>query len=423
MLPILAWIIALNVAAQENYQPGYIVTHTGDTVKGSVLMPRSGLARYEYCTFRNTQGTITTYQPADVLAYGLNRGSFYEGVPDRNQFMEVLVLGRLDLLAEAAKIFLRDTTGKLHELINTTKHVERNGSPYLYEQKEYVGVMRWLMSDCSQVKGRIDNVNLSAPALTKLVSRYNECVDGKHAVVKQRSKQFLWQVGFMAMYSAGRINGMDDDTYVWTGGTGGAGVRLKEIADYNEISSITAVSYGVYLNVALPGVYKGLSTSMEGHVQQYEFSSSHVDVASPLRTYNNSVYQKIKSVKIPLYAQYEWTGRRRVQPLVFIGADFNFNSGSDSGTIVGNSKEDSPGHYTSTIQYNDVFRVQKFTLGLLGGAGLAVRCNDRLFIELKGRYEVGKSSIQLAYVSHHTYEPTARLTSASVALRYRLTRL
>src|ERR1700749_2922457 len=103
--------------------------------------------------------------------------------------------------------------------------------------------MRWLMADCGKVQGRINTTPLAAGGLSRLVSRYNECIDGKRAEARQRSKQFVWHAGAIVMYSEGKLKGINDDVYIWTDGSGAA-VLLKDLADYDQLSSITPTSYG-----------------------------------------------------------------------------------------------------------------------------------------------------------------------------------
>jgi hypothetical protein len=405
--------------AQEDYRPGYVINQQGDTLKGTVLF-RNGLAKHQSVTFKNNQGQESTYQPADIAAYGFKEGGFYEAVAAKAQFMEVLVLGRLDLLAVVGNLFLRDTTGNIHPLESIRKESEKQGTTYVFEQKEYLGILRWQMADCKKVQSKIREIPLEIKPMARLVSQYNACFGEKKILAAAQStrRQQTWRVGPILGYSQGKINKLGGESYLIM--KSGTGVQVDEFADANEFTKINAFTYGLYVNAGLHRVHEGLSLTLEAVLQDYELSSSRSYEFSASRVYHNSISASVRYIKTPLYVQYEWTGSRRIQPLIFGGLAFNFYSSKGSGDVTGNTVEDRPGHFVTTRVYTDGLEVKTFIISVLGGVGLRASVSERFSLDLKARYEWGSGPFYFSTWSTSGETSSYRLLGASLGCSYKL---
>lgn len=125
--------MATTAHAQASYQPGYVVTLAGDTVRGQV-QEVSARRNSVLCRFRPVaDGPTTDYTPASLRAYGMRPGATYlaRAVPPadsalaapRPVFLEVLVPGPVQLYSSRERagntrffITVGDPGARLREL-------------------------------------------------------------------------------------------------------------------------------------------------------------------------------------------------------------------------------------------------------------------------------------------------------------------
>lgn len=145
-------------AAQSDFQNGYVITLTQDTLYGLI----NNMDYYEnsqYCEFQET-GTesVKRFYPWDITGYRFTDGKYYiSKMVDGNQlFMEYMINGILDIY------FYQDENGDnhyyaakdsldLHELKYSKEIRYLKGKSYEYESKLYIGVLNYLTQDCGEM--------------------------------------------------------------------------------------------------------------------------------------------------------------------------------------------------------------------------------------------------------------------------------
>ena len=81
LIPFLAWIcliFSLSTAAQRNFQPGYVVLRSGDTLRGQIDFREWGVSPRNIIFQRTQAGPNTIYAPSDLLSFSV-AGEMYAG--------------------------------------------------------------------------------------------------------------------------------------------------------------------------------------------------------------------------------------------------------------------------------------------------------------------------------------------------------
>lgn len=175
---------SLTARAQADFEPGYIVRPAGDTVRGEVDY-RDARASAKLCRFRATpQAATTTFQPTDLLAYGLhNEHKLYRALalpaasglaPAR--FLEVLASGPANLY------LLRDEDGLDHYYVATaafplTELVHRKvlQERMMQEQNIFRTTLSQALVGCPVAQAQLPSLAFTTAALTRVVAAYNQC--------------------------------------------------------------------------------------------------------------------------------------------------------------------------------------------------------------------------------------------------------
>lgn len=82
------------------YEPGYVVTLKGDTIKGSIKKHKvSEVENYQKITFKDEKNKQRMYLPGKINGYGLGGYHYINGFHNnRPSFLKVLSAGKFNLL-------------------------------------------------------------------------------------------------------------------------------------------------------------------------------------------------------------------------------------------------------------------------------------------------------------------------------------
>lgn len=183
---VLLGLGSLTARAQADFEPGYVVRPSGDTVRGEVDY-RDARANAKLCRFRATpQAAITTFQPTDLLAYGLhNEHKLYRaltlptpaGLAASRRFLEVLASGPANLY------LLRDEDGLDHYYVATaalplTELVHRKvlQERIMQEQNIFRTTLSQALVDCPVAQAQLPSLAFTTAALIRVVAAYNQCI-------------------------------------------------------------------------------------------------------------------------------------------------------------------------------------------------------------------------------------------------------
>ena len=198
LLPTLI-LFVFQVTAQENFQPGMIVTLSGDTLKGQIdnqLWSFNPTA----VRFSSGAGGITTYKPQEIRGFMLKDAHYrsyrvkYDSsskkvqhvssiqIPtykEQDLFLKVLLVSRyslMELLDEGDRVhyFIGDSD-KVEELVNHPFKIERNGTMLgMAENRLFIKQLRQYVASCSTISVE-EKMPYKRKNLEAIIKLYAEC--------------------------------------------------------------------------------------------------------------------------------------------------------------------------------------------------------------------------------------------------------
>ena len=156
--------------AQVNPKPGYVITNTGDTIRG-IIDFRTNQILSKKCVFRaNGENESKTYLPGDIDGFRFNHNGKYfvtrrlniYGEPQL-YFAEFMVQGKMNLYCVADKydeyFFFEREDGEMAQFTNksiissSTLHEAKD---QLVEQREQYGKVKILLKDSKKAIDDLD---------------------------------------------------------------------------------------------------------------------------------------------------------------------------------------------------------------------------------------------------------------------------
>lgn len=197
--------------AQKSYIGGYVVTLSGDTLRGLVRLFSPQSSRLQMCYFqKNYTDTPTIYAPTDIAGYGYENGQSLVSVSYRSDtlsatkqvFMEYIITGKLSLLRLKNDYFLYKSQ-KLYPLLIETKEVQGVDKNYVKTTLLYQDVIHGLVKpECPDIV--YQGQSIKEKELIKVVKAYNQCVESTFEVnipskKRHNSLHVYLQGGFQQM--------------------------------------------------------------------------------------------------------------------------------------------------------------------------------------------------------------------------------
>lgn len=161
--------------AQANFQPGYVVKNSGDTLSGWLDYRVSSLLS-QSCSFRlNKESKTTVFKPDELSRYHFENGKtlISEKVNGTSYFLEVLFDGCVEvyfLKTELSddRFFVKKRDTELLEVTYNEERIVENDQVYLKESTQHIIVLKKLMKDQATLFQRIDQ--MGRPNAVNLVS-------------------------------------------------------------------------------------------------------------------------------------------------------------------------------------------------------------------------------------------------------------
>lgn len=209
ILVALLIFLSFNLAAQDNYEPGYVVTLAGDSLKGTVNNQR-WFQSPDRVEFKDSQNERKEYNPKQIKAFGVaNKIAFvalnvnYDSTSNilanleftqqpayknATLFLKVLVSSELSLFEYNAKgrphLFIQDGVGQAEELIS---HRYLDVGNTMATNKAYINQLKNYFKDCPKVVVS-PNLSYSSSMISKILLKYNECKQSDSKVFEAKEK-------------------------------------------------------------------------------------------------------------------------------------------------------------------------------------------------------------------------------------------
>jgi hypothetical protein len=376
--------------AQGNFRDGFIITCEGDTLHGQVNLA-SNAVNCRKCEFRAGPETqVKTYSPGEIAAYRINDEKFFitkeiviDSLP-RKVFLEYLVDGIVDLYSYKTfdtEYFFIEKEGKLYSLENEEKEISRQTisnqnakslKNYQVNVRRYVGVLTYLFSDAEGLSPEIQRTGYGYKSLIRLTLRYHKMVCNEYECIKYSHPTRI-KVSFepgIALAVEKMILKGDPGTVNNTSYCPGAGLRFQPARGQKHWSVFAGLRYS--------------SSSFSGIFFYDNFPS--------YKTYD-TVSMKYNMLHLPLVFEYRF-GAKKLQPFLSVGLDniwlYNLSHSMSSHYKYGYPSFE---HIMHLDQNSYAFRTCQ--IGLMAGAGLTYKLNDKLYLTGKLEYERRSPVLQL----------------------------
>jgi hypothetical protein len=181
VLSILVLLTVKMAFAQQDYEPGFLVTWQNDTIHGEGMVLRSHL---ELLFRPNNETSFRRFSPLEAKQFRANNGRFYVSKEILDQdgevrpyFLEFLLDGKVELytITKGSRFFIERDEDQLVELIsNKIKYLAQGHDVFLRVDKTFVGYLKFYMHEAPDLFPRIEAITaVSRKNIHSLVSDFN----------------------------------------------------------------------------------------------------------------------------------------------------------------------------------------------------------------------------------------------------------
>lgn len=258
-LLLLLFFTSIQVSAQSDWLPGFVVLSNGDSLKGKVGRFISD-ERFTKCYFKEGREQ-RVYLPGEISSYGFENGKIYASIPGNGQFGELIAQGQLSLYKQNRTFFIGIENSEAY-LLSTKKNVaKKEGQVYVSDDQKWKSVLYGIVSSCGITPEEMKALSFGKKEILAIVERYNDCKGGSTQVYKSPSpfKKVLIDLGTMAAYRTSQLNVSSVD-------------GEERPLDGNHKSS--DVVFGAFIDIGFPNLSEILSLQIGVNYQSLSLSSS-----------------------------------------------------------------------------------------------------------------------------------------------------
>lgn len=182
---------------------GFIITNSGDTIKGEVLNINQATC-YTTCKFKTESG-IQNYHPKEIKGYGYSTSEFSSQLVD-SLFLEILIEGEMSLYKADNTYFIKKND-EITVLQSEEKSVKTGSSTVVVKSNKWKGALAYLTSDClKDAQKTTSNISFGEKQIAGVVKKYNECKGEPFVIHKQNEKWTHVSWGIYGGYTLSRLN-------------------------------------------------------------------------------------------------------------------------------------------------------------------------------------------------------------------------
>ncbi|PIG90440.1 outer membrane beta-barrel protein [Gloeocapsopsis sp. IPPAS B-1203] len=269
-----------------------------------------------------------------------------------DQFVEALVIRKINLFRDYDRFFLQKTGDQIREIKAEFDTLLVNNQEFLRPKTIWKGVLVFLMNDCLKISDeKLSKFKLNEKEITDLVIEYNKCSGEYYQVPKDEKEFHRFSFGLTASLGQGRIHKKNVET---------ANRHLNY--PYRDMG----YNFGIIVQYMNPKQNDKLfiQTGLEYSAFQFEGFTEYLIPPSLRVTSETEI--RIQYLTIPISTNYRITSGRSNLYLT-AGANFNFLINSSTrhyaestfGTINPNT----------TSSESDAFDLRSSQFGLFTGIG------------------------------------------------------
>ncbi|MBO4483635.1 MAG: hypothetical protein J5735_07445 [Prevotella sp.] len=329
---LLFWVLtvfATVTMAQTNLKPGYVITNSGDTIRGNIDF-RTNDKLSKQCDFWANGGNVkTTYKPGDIEGFRFGHNGKYfvtrrlnvTGEPEL-YFAEFMVHGKMNLYCIVHNsdeyYFFEREDGEMAELTKRSSAYSSVGSfaiqeakDHLQEKREQFGKVKSLLQKSWKAVEGVDDNNMSRKKLVNVVRDYHNdvCTDaGKCMVYEYNETSDKFKMHFKVL--AGFASYLTEESI------------NQNYSDENYPCGVFEIGIGG--EVELERIMKGLSAEL-AIIYSPKYKSEQEFVATempPLGDVSSTIEKSILAFSLGVLKRW---GTGNIQPLIrgglYVGMD------------------------------------------------------------------------------------------------------
>lgn len=387
-LAILFCLVSNFTKAQTNFQPGYVVTLSGDTLRGEVDARRAERSA-RIARFRASEtAAAEEYKPLQIKGYGFVNGRVYQtetvmlldSLPSVRSYEEVVLSRRpsfLEVIVQGAGnlLYLRDERGKDHyyvrvqnkpteELIQSFQTQALKSGTYRRPTNEFRKTLAVATQQCLAVQPAISNLKYDQQSLIKLLSSYNQCVGSKSEIHASKDRKNHLMLG--------AVIGGEGSQLIITDNSRGFNSTAKGS------SSIKPV-VGLACHLRLTGVNRTLTGRVE---LLYESQQYNAETLTPLPAMYALYRVKLTSITLPLLVRYTYP-RGHIRPFAQAGISASYLLDSQNEYRFVQRPKTDPYPENDWMQLTTTRKIEK---GIVGGLGISSILSNQHTIAVEARY-------------------------------------
>ncbi len=186
--------------AQSDLRSGFIYTHSGDTLIGSIQLNGDIKISQECIFYSNNTNEPQSYLPFAIKGYQFENGRYFvsrnvKGQNPKAIFAEYLVDGEKDLFyyrdKKGSHYLLSETDSTLIEIPLDTRQVKKNNKQYFVPPTRHIGFLKYYFQDTPKIHKQIDQIKSpDRQDLIKLTKDYHQlvCENGIECIEYKKRK-------------------------------------------------------------------------------------------------------------------------------------------------------------------------------------------------------------------------------------------
>ncbi|MCK9312048.1 MAG: PorT family protein [Bacteroidales bacterium] len=193
-------------SAQGDFRNGFIITNERDTIYGQIKY-RGDNQNLNSCIFKK-DNDIIEYSSEQINGFGYENDNAYSSGILKGSFVEVLVVGSLNLFKYESSFYIKKNRENNDKLENN----ESEAIVELKEDNRWRGTLNYLIYDCfPNGVEKLNKIKFSEENLTELVIQYNKCMQSDYIDIIKRKPwtKIDWGVS-IGLVRSSLLNKSDD---------------------------------------------------------------------------------------------------------------------------------------------------------------------------------------------------------------------
>jgi len=363
-LPLVFVILcSFTLKAQKVVVEGYIITLQGDSLRGQIV-EKPTFTEVEFKQASDSESRL--YKPDDIKLFCIENLKTFaqmeiplDSSTTQKVFGEMLVWGEPMTLFKFGNSFYvrKDSKVELLNKIESKYQREEFETQDINVNKRYVGILNYLMLDCSKMKSKVNNVQLAEKSLIKIIEEYNDCINpdkvGANEVSRKTSSNSIaFRAGLMATDAKVLYPYKPGGLYF-----PGYGLNFK---------SVTTLYFGGSFNLKINQHF-----SFNPELNFFR-RKSYADFEQ-----SSTINLDISGIQIGIPIQYNWLMKNKATFSLYGGFGFQIIANNKSGI------DNPPRKY----QEYALIDVSDSELSLFGGAQMLFKVGKKASLGLECRYE------------------------------------